>query len=355
MCLEEYKKMWNAHLRPWTGLPQFPRDVSSRDTLTTITNGVEKPTPLNRSTVINEKQYVQSLSGIYKKKDCYVSVFSDWQIENRIFDTLFFELADAHPSNGKYYETLEEAMSEIMFGKHMLEKKLDKLEITYRCFFTGGRGFHYYLDFEPSFIKDYKCTLIKFLTDHKLIDLVDTAVFDSARLARLPYTLHLKTGKFAVYSKKNLSIDDLLEASKNNTILIEVPSTLKSSNILDYLDLDIEAPKNGSNDTTYGKGHDSWYPECVIAIIEKILIDQHATHLERMHLAGYLKRFGLVDREIVEYFRGTSDFNYDVALSQIESLDRYSNYSCRNVRILFKKLCPGMCEYIRTVARRKSP
>jgi len=354
LSLIEYKQMWKAHLRPWSGLPLFPRDMSSRDTLSTTRHGVERPTPLNRSTVINENQYIQSLSSVYKKKDCYVSVFSDWQIENRIFDTLFFELKDAHPSNGKFYDTMEETMSEVMFGKHMMDRKLDDLGIAYRCFFTGGRGFHYFLDFEPSFIKYYKGTILKFLKEHNLLDLVDTAVLESARISRIVYTTHLKTKNFGVYSRDDVSIEDLLEASKNGTILIETPSKLESSNILDYLDLDIEPPKE-SKDLTYANGFADLYPECVIGIMAKILVDQHASHLERVHLAGYLKRFGMGDREIVEYFRGTSDFNYDMALSQVESLDRYSNYSCINVRLILKGLCPGMCEYIRQVARRKKP
>lgn len=354
MCLKDYKEMWRAHIRPWSGLPLFPRDMSSRDTLTVKTNGVERPTPLNRSTLINEKQYIQSLSSIYTKKDCYVSVFSDWQIENRIYDTIFLEL-DAHPPDGKFYDSMEEAMSEIMFGKHILEKKLNQLGISYRCFFTGGRGFHYFLDFEPSFIKYYKGTVIKFLTDLGLLDLVDTAVLEDARISRIPYTKHLKTGNFAVYTNGTMDSEMMLKASKENTMLIEIPNDIKSSNILQYLDLDIEPPVDTGTNDVYDKKDVKWFPDCVIAVMAKIEENQHATHQERVHLAGYLKRFGYSDVEIVDFFRGTTDFQYDVALSQIRSLDKYSNYSCRNVRLFMKDLCPGMCDYIRRVAKRKDP
>jgi hypothetical protein len=342
--LKEYKEMWKFHLRPWSKIPLFPRDISSRNTLTTIVNGVEKPTPLNRSTVINEQQYLQSLSSVYKKKDCYVSVFSDWQIQNRIFDTIYLEF-DAHDENANM-------MAELMLNKHMLDKKLKKLKIGYRYFFSG-RGFHYYLDFEPSYMKDYKSTVLDFLEKKKLIDLVDTSVLECARISRIPYTKHLRTGNFSVYIRDDTKPKDILPISKDNQIIVDVCKNLKPTQILDYLDLDIEPPETNGSDV-YSNGYDGWYPECVINIMEKILINKHATHDERKHLAGYLLRFGLNEYEIVEYFKNTTDFNRDYALDQIRSLG-HSGYSCRNVRLLFKDLCPGMCEYIREVARRKTP
>jgi hypothetical protein len=351
MTLQQYQQFWKAHLRPWSGLPLFPRDISSRDTVTTKVNGKEIPTPLNRSPVINEKQYIHSLSFMYNKKDCYVQVFSDWQIEKRIFDTIFFELADAHPEGSKYYESMDEAMAEIMFGKHIVEKKLNNLGIAYRNFYTAGRGFHYFLDFEPVFIKDYKATLLEFFKSVGLLDLVDTAVVDSARISRIPYTKHLRTGNYAIYTG-DADIDTILDASKNNKVLVEVPTGLKETSIMDYLDLDIEAPKATVN-VGYDKVYIGWYPECVIGIMEKILVNQHATHDERKHLAGYLMRFRLNNDQIMEYFMNTSDFNRDVCLRQIESLADHSGYSCRNVRLILRDLCPGMCEYIRQVASKR--
>lgn len=345
MGLREYKEIWEFHLRPWTKIPIFPRDMSSRDTLTTIVNGIEKPTPLNRATVINMQQYLQSLSSIYKKKDCYISVFSDWQIENRIFDTIFLEF-DAHDETSN-------VTNELMLNKHLLDKKLKKLKIGYRCFFSG-RGFHYYLDFEPSYMKDYKSTVLEFLSKYKLLNLLDTSVLECARISRIPYTKHLRTGGFAVYIKDGMNIEDILSVSRDNQILVDTYKNYQETKILDYLNLNAKPPET-SIDTNYGNTYIGWYPECVIRIMEKILINQHATHQERVHLAGYLKRFGLSDSEIVEYFRNTSDFNREFALSQIASLDMYSNYSCKNVRLMFRDLCPGSCEYIREVAKRRVP
>ena len=344
--LKEYKEIWKFHLRPWSKLPLFPRDFSSRDKLVTVENGVERPTPLNRATVANEQQYLQSLSSVYKKKDCYVSVFSDWQIEHNIFDTIFLEF-DSHDENGSVN------MTELMLTKHLLDKKFRKLKIAFRSMFST-RGFHYYLDFEPSYMKDYKSTVLDFLEKQNILELIDTSVLESARISRIPNTKHLKTGKFSVYVVDKMTVDEILKESENNSILIETYSDRQKTKILDYLDLYIKPPKV-SADKQYENEYSGWYPDCVIGIMEKILNNQHATHLERVHLTGYLKRFGLSDIEILEYFKNTSDFNYDICMAQIESLDQYSNFSCRNVRLLFKGLCPGMCEYIRNVARRQNP
>ena len=351
--MKEYQKFWKAHIRPWSGLPLFPRDMASRSTLYTIINGVKKPTPLDRKTVVSEKQYISSVSMVHKKKDTYVQVFSDWQIEKHIFDTIFFELADVHPTDAKYYNTIEEAMSEIMFGKFLVDRKLEKLGVAYRSFFTAGRGFHYYLDFRPTYIVDYKLTTTKFLKDYGLLDLVDPSVIEMARIARIPYSKHLKTNRYAIYTG-NLGTKQILRASKHNQIMVKLVNSLQKTKILDYLDVDIKPSKISSN-KQYSQKYTDWYPDCVIRIMEKILINQHATHDERKHLAGYLMRFGLPHDEIIEYFKNTSDFQRDFCMSQIKSLSQYSNFSCRNVRLVMKDLCPGVCEYIRNVAKGRRP
>jgi len=347
--LDDYKEFWKYHIRPWSGLPLFPRDMSSRDSPTTIINGKERPYPLNRNSFINEKQYLSSVGTSYENKDYYIQVFSDWQIENRIYDTIFFEV-DVHPVGKKQYDTLEEAMPEILESALIIEAILDALGVSYRRFFTGGRGFHYYLDFEPVFIIDYKATTLKFLEDIGIISLVDVAVIEPARIARLPYTKHLKSEAYAVYVNGHKTVD-IIEASRNNEILVEPIIKLQPTTILKLLDLEAVQPKPKEEKGYNGK-YDGLLPECVNRILEKILVDQHAKHEERIHLAGYLKRFNYTDEEIVDHFRNTSDFQYDLALGQIRSIPKGGHYSCVNVRRMMHDLCPGMCEYIREVAKR---
>lgn len=347
-----YASIWKAHLRPWSGLPLFPRDMASRDALEIVVNGKKRSKPLTRSPLINEQQYLASINAVHKKKDTYIQVFSDWQIEKHIFDTIFFELTDAHPDNKKYYDNIEDAIPQIMLNKYIVDRKLESLGINYRCLFTGGRGFHYYLDFEPVYIRDYKATVSKFFNDIGLIDFIDTQVLEPARVARVPHCVHLKTGYYAVYTN-GMAVDTILDASKHNSILIDIPKSLTDTAILDYLDLSIVNSTKSNNNTVYANRYTDWYPDCVIAIIEKILVNQHATHDERKHLAGYLMRFNLDEDEILEYFKNTSDYNRDVALQQLRSLAGYSGYSCRNIKALMRDLCPGTCAYIRNVARRR--
>ena len=341
MTLDIYKEYWKFHLRPWSGLPLFPRDMSSRNSPTTIIDGKTRPAPLNRNSFINEKQFISSVSKSYRKKDYYIQIFSDWQIEHNIFDTLFFEV-DIHEEN------LDLAIPKMIEAKRTIDLVLDQLGVAYRRFFTGGRGFHYYLDFEPVFITDYKATAIKFLDDIGILGLVDTAVIEPARIARLPFTKHLKTKLFSVYPINN-SVEELRMAAVGNDVLCEPVKLLQETTILDYLDLDA-VQKKPKQDKGYIGKYDGILPECVVRIMEKILINQHALHEERIHLAGYLKRFNYDEDEIVEFFKNTSDFQYDECLKYVRSVK--GHYNCANVRLLMPDLCPGICEYIRQVAKR---
>jgi len=350
LILDIYKEFWKYHIRPWSGLPLFPRDMSSRSSPTTIINGKVRPYPLNRNSFVSEKQFITSVSTSYEVKDYYVQVFSDWQIANHIYDTIFLEI-DVHPDGKKQYDKMEEAMPEILESKLVVESVLDDLEIAYRCFFTGGRGFHYYLDFEPVFIADYKATVTKFLDAIGIINIVDIAVIEPARIARIPYTKHLKWKGYSVYVDTTDGAE-VIDVSRNNSLVVEPITKLQETKILEYLDLEAVLPKP-KQEAGYSGKYDSVLPECVTRIMEKILVDQHARHEERIHLAGYLKRFNYTEDEIVDHFRNTSDFQYDLALGQVRSIPKNAHYNCINVRRMMPDLCPGICAYIREVARRK--
>lgn len=343
--LDVYQKIWEAHLRPWSGLPLFPRDMASRDHVFDVRNGKKIKVPLDRSININLEQYISSLKSVYSKRDCYTSVFSDWQLRYNIYDTIFFEI-DSHLESGNK----EDIISELMFNKYIIDNTLDNLKIGYRYFFTGGRSLHYYLDFEPIFMVDYKATVLKFLEQYKLKNLVDPSVLEPARIARVPHTRHLGTNMFCVYFDDD-SIDSIFKISKNNTMMVKVIDYLQPTKILEYMDpMAHSEPPPKSQIQINGK-YDGVFPDCVMKIIEKLETGHHATHIERIHLAGYLKRFGYTDEEIVEFFKSASDFDSTVALSQIKSLKGYCNYSCRNIRLQMCDLCPGMCDYIRDFAK----
>lgn len=342
----QYKEFWKAHLRPWNKLPLFPRDMSFRKELTRIVKGKEIPVKLKRNSVISEKQYMASLGSAFDTQDCYVQVFSDWQMEKNIFDTLFFEI----DVGGKDYD-VDDILKDLALEHMIIKQALDKRDIAFRHFYTAGRSVHYYLDFEPVFIYDYRTTAMKFLKDIGILDMIDTSVLEPARISRVPCTKHLKTNRFAVYFDE-LDIDLIREASMVNKILIGPVTSRAESKILDYLDLDIKPTRRLTSDATYKERYEDWYPECVIRIMERLMVNQYATHEERRHLVGYLKRFRFEDEEIAEFFKNVNDFQWDFTMDQIRSLTGHSNFSCRNLRLQTKNLCPGMCQYIRLVAKR---
>ena len=202
-------------------------------------------------------------------------------------------------------------------------------------------------------MKDYNSTVRKFVKEQGLTNLIDTQVLEKARIARVPCTKHLKTGHYAIYTD-GFEIADIIMASKSNMVLVDVSKKLEETKILDYLDLTAK-PVRAGTDKTYKTKYEGYLPTCVVRIMTKLIVEQHATHDERKHLVGYLQRFRYSTEEILEYLSHASDYNVHISEDQIDSLVNYVGYTCANVKLLMPDICPGNCDYIRDLAKRKDP
>ncbi len=127
--------------------------------------------------------------------DCYVSVYSfndkpedgtRWDRTKAIIDTVFLDL----DFEGNLYLALKDAKKII---KWCFENN-----ITPRTYFSGAKGFHIYLDFDPldldlEIVKEALKRFGVFISRHLELKTLDTSVLEVARIARVPLTLNSKT------------------------------------------------------------------------------------------------------------------------------------------------------------------
>lgn len=324
--LEDY---WVSHLRYWSNLQLFPREYG-----------------LYRAQVYKEDFY-HRLNFEHKTTDCYTSVYSEGQLSNKMYDTFYLEARESE------HGTVD--MEQVIIDRDIIRGVFERLGIGYRCFYSGGRSYHFYVDFQPIFIDNLSVAARNFLIMVDLPDMFDMHTVGNRRsIARIPYTLNTRYGKFAVQSMT--SSPELLDYISANMLFTEVPVlALQRTNFFDYLVTDdsLALTRDYGLEFVFSE----IYPECVINIIHKLRAEHHAKHNERIHLAAFLNKLGRSEDEITDAFSEASDFNRAVAQYQVRSLldANYSPYSCRRVKLEMGDLCPyskndGYCSYIRELS-----
>jgi len=318
---------WYAHLRFWNNLPLFPREFG-----------------LNRTQVYRE-QYLFLLSKWYNEENCYTAVYSEGQLERNTYDTLFMEARD---------ETAD--LEQVLMDRDMIRGALERHNIGYRDLFSGGRSYHFYLDFEPIQIPNLSATARNFVRDLDIEDLLDMHTIGNRRsMARIIRTYNTRTGMFAIPYNGN-DASELEYMSVNNIPDEPVVRELRPTEILSLLrpddDYDNELLKPA--DVAFN----GMYPDCVLSIMSKLRLEHHATHDERIHLTAYLYKIGWAFDDIINVFRDATDFNPAIAEYHVRSIiaGNYRPYACRRVKSQMRNVCPFQdsgryCHYIKDIIR----
>jgi len=143
-----------------------------------------------------------------------------------VFDVIAFDF------DGDLRDTLDDL-------KKLKEKFLDKLHVEALFTFTGGRGFHVYLYFQPYQPKSNVKALLKyvqqFITQECELKTVDPQTFgDVGRLFRVPGTTHLKTGLYCTPLAQSevfhLSLEEIKELAKKPRAVPVNKNNLKDKN-----------------------------------------------------------------------------------------------------------------------------
>lgn len=249
-------------------------------------------------------------------------MFSLPQIEKNVVDTVYFEI-DA--------PTIELANR----SADIMEKALRERGFEWRKYFSGRRGFHYYLDHGPVTLKNPGIAMFKFI--QTLPDVVDPNCIGRMRqLARIPYTKHPKTGLMSFRVYDSFTFADALRPVPREDGPVDNPSL--PDILLSFDEEVVERRKNQHLAPTTVKLE--YWPPCIIHALEELNTSQWIPHPKRLQLASFLLKVGWDVENVIDAFRVAKDFTDKYTRYQVEKLSqREANcFGCRKAAV--EGICP---------------
>jgi hypothetical protein len=298
MFFDEWIKFLRYELVPI----QFPRDMF-----------------ISRIKVRNLAEYLWLLSKYYWNTDCYVALYSDYQIKNNLFDTIFIDI------DGR---DKQEALEKLV----RIQTPLGRQGISYRVYFSGRKGFHVYIDFPPTELKHPSYTMTQFLKQFKSIK--GECVGDVRRLVRVPYTVNQGTGLFMYQVNPEVNLKECISPppSYPRQINYQLPEILKK--IDENCPPDYYAPWKVAE-------LDVPVPLCIVEMIHTLKSTGELAHQGRLHISSFLLRSGISRSEIRQLFEMyAKDYKYKVTEYQLKKIEegKLKCFGCRKLAIL--GLCP---------------
>jgi len=280
-------------LRAENSLPLFPREVG-----------------LKRETVDSLDAFFEYVADCQRLKvDCYASVFSKWQIENSMFDTIFLDVDDVESA---------EYVRDVLESNGLVARE-----------YCSGRGYHFYLDFPAVKMLDYKNVVRRFVSSFLgLSEHVDMHVVgDVRRMARVPLTYNTKVDR---------AMSIISDECYLNTRL---PKVLESLRMVEPVTAEYE-------ERVVDVFKKAKLPPCIEKLIETVVETGELEHHERLILATYLlQNFSFED--VKKLFMLCNDYSESKTTYQLRWLieNKYEPYSCKRVKQL--GVCPlkNVCEW----------
>lgn len=285
--------------------------------------------------------YVDNFEGMKKyiglyKKDIYSGVFSEWQKNNNIYDSIVFDI-DGEGS-GKKHNGVDVAYRDFEKVKFLLDLE----DIKYRAY-CSGRGFAIWVDYSPVCLNDFGNVANNLIDSLGIRNLVDSAVsVDKARVIRVPHTLNKKSNTYAVRINPEDSLEEIKMRSKKNISYYD--ALIRNDSIsLGLKDFDSEySPESQIKKNGFLIGKDvDFFPDCIKVSMKRIMESGELDNDERLLLGIYLTKVWDSER-IMNFFKNTAgDFNSGRTGYNIRYLNQknYEPYACSRIKNL------GLCKY----------
>lgn len=208
----------------------FPREVSTPWSM--------------RVRVLNEHNYKYLLWKGYGETDLFTSIYPTSFVNLDAIMTLnkiFFDIDDEH-NPAVAYESMQKITSYFR----------SKYDYTPRVNFSGKKGYHLYIDFEPVHFRiEYFKPVVRAFIDQvmresgaKIVD--NSAIADQAgvtRVSRLPYSIHPKSGNVCIPINPDWSMEEIQKRSVEGEGLdVVITKCLKVGDDLLELALNQNAP-----------------------------------------------------------------------------------------------------------------
>jgi hypothetical protein len=224
-----------------------------------------------RVTVHNERQYLEIIRQTWRE-NCFYGVFSEMQKKERIFDTVYLE---------QDYSSMMEANKDY----DVLTSHFKMQGIVARTYFSGRRSYHYFVDFPPIKITNFKEKVrtwaaslpIKFDTD---------VVGDTGRMTRLPGSQHEKTHLFCVPVNSVVNPSSCVDLT--NVKVPDIVPNILFGNMLKDLKAETQVTMGVPHPEIVVKGGP--LPPCVLSIMRMAVNTGQCDHNARLHVGTYLLR-----------------------------------------------------------------
>lgn len=312
----ELEKHWGGFLRPSLVTKQFPRTMFR-----------------SRAKIRSREIYIKQLHANFTSMDCFISLNPLDQLAKGVVDCLFMEVDGLTLEDGRV-------------RGWVVQKALLEGGYNFRQFFSGRRGFHFYLPCPPVQLKYPSRAIARFLQRFPL-EMMDSHVLGNmAQLVRPPLTKNQISGLFAMELPADVCLKDVATAGligmSINPLAICPPGRfVPNKDIADELfefDKDVKAPTSFSR-SRGGRGEA--FPPCMITALETLRCTGELSHTQRLHLTAFLVQIGYTDSEVGDIFRlHARDFKERTTMNQIQKIrkGRMSCYGCGRMRR--KGVCP---------------
>lgn len=211
-------------------------------------------------------------------KDVYINLFSDWQKEQHVYDMIFLDIDN---------EDLQTSICSAI-------KIVVALEVAdiheYNMYFSGSKGFHIYIQMEPTLLNNYRVAVMGFLKGLNILDLLDKVVFEPNRVTRVPYSINSKTGMRCVPVTDILDVElcDLPNIQCEEQILKPNENLGKRVKEFDSEKREESSPMMASSKPSEMFSDVLLYPECITEMVDDAMDGVHLNHVQRMEMAKFL-------------------------------------------------------------------
>ena len=282
------------------------------------------------------------------KENAYISLFSDWQIRNNTYDTIFIDI------DGK---TTEEAYEKYLKVNELLQE----YKLIRRYF--SGVGFHIFLDYIPTKIQNYHKTIRACAKTHNLLVqwtdkelLIDTQVMDTRRLCRVPGTINSDTSLYYIPFVESDTLEKILKrAQQKNVQQTNSQVQIQQDFINEGLEKKLQQIDNYyTNIKNIASAHRhvvqsstllndiDTLPECMQNMIKQAKILGELTHIERIILATFLTKVWTNDKIQSLFAQIFKDYDSNVTTYYLNYIrQNYEHtYTCTKINELPAKYCP---------------
>jgi hypothetical protein len=294
-----------------------------------------------RLCVDDMNEFTSVIGGYDGKTDLYTSLYNDWQMKNNIFDCVFFEI--------DCYTEVGEDVKDLIRMAEVVETFLGEQEIWFRRFFSGKKGFHYYIAFPPTHFHYFSNAVRKWAEKMPKVERINmqkywytgdvetikTWAFDprtignTKQLVRIPGTKHPKTNLYCLETYGRITIP--MKGRREHWLPEENIKFMKSLKLRDRKP-DVVDRTSGLIDFNFAES-----PRCIRNALQ--MMRGHLTHDQAWHLANFMVTLGATDDEILSCMMIDPRYNEALARPQIESIrsSGLANMSCD--KISFNSMC----------------